>query len=88
MTSQKVELPEGYNLFGERVVVEKMISLGWTPEQCDRFLDYLYTEVSIDYLVTELLRFATTDWLNSEAYALGVFDDEDDEAEELTGVAA
>ena len=78
---EEVKSPEGYDLFGERVVVEKMKSLGWTPAQCDRFLDYLHQDVSTDYLVTELLRFATTDWLNSEADALGVFDDNDEEDE-------
>ena len=78
MTWQKVELTGGYDRLGERLVNEKMQALGWTPAQCDRFLDYLYTEVSVDYLVTELLRFATIDWLNSEADALGVFDDDDE----------
>ena len=80
---KKVELTEGYDRLGERVVIEKMRSLGWTPAQCDRFLDYLYTEVSVDYLVTELLRFATTDWLNSEADALGIFEVDDDDGKKL-----
>ena len=75
---KKVELTEGYDRLGERVVIEKMNSLGWTPAQCDRFLDYLYTEVSVDYLVTELLGFATTEWLDSGADALGLFDDNDE----------
>jgi len=77
MTWQKVELTGGYDRLGERLVNEKMQALGWTPAQCDRFLDYLHTEVSVDYLVTELLRFATTDWLNSEADALGIFEEDE-----------
>ena len=82
MTWQKVELTEGYDLFGERSVNKKMQALGWTPAQCDRFLDYLHTEVSVDYLVTELMRFATTKWLNSEADALGIFEDDEDDDED------
>jgi hypothetical protein len=58
---------------------EKLRSLGWTPEQYDRYLDYLHQERPIDSLVADLLYYAPVEALIEEADAIGIFEEEEDE---------
>jgi hypothetical protein len=63
-------------------VNSKLVSLGWTPEQYDTYLDWMHQEKSVDDLVAELLRYAPIEWIKSEADAIGVFDVEMDDENE------
>ena len=57
---------------------EKLRSLGWTPAQYDRYLDYLHQERPIDSLVADLLYFVPVEVLKEEADALGIFEEDED----------
>ena len=56
----------------------KLISLGWTAEQYDRYLNYLHQERPIDSLVADLLYFAPVEALKEEADALGILEEQED----------
>ena len=56
----------------------KLRSLGWTPEQYDRYLDYLHQARPIDSLVAGLLYYAPIEALIEEADALGIFEEDEE----------
>lgn len=60
-------------------VNQKLVNLGWTADQYDTFLDWLHQNKDIDALVATLLRYAPTEWIISEADAIGVFEDDDND---------
>ena len=61
--------------YGQKIN-SKLAELKWTPEQYDMFLDWLHQEKSTDDLVAGLIMHAPTEWIKSEADAIGVFDTE------------
>jgi hypothetical protein len=54
---------------------EKLLSLGWTKQQLDMYLDELYIHRSVNQLVEDFLYCATPEMIMSDADACGVFDD-------------
>ena len=64
-----------YDYGGE--INEKLRSLNWTAKQYDTFLDYLHQERDINTLVADYLCFAPVHVLQSDADALGIFEEEE-----------
>jgi hypothetical protein len=54
---------------------KKLLSLGWTKQQLDMYLDELYIHRSASRLVEDYLHSATPEIIRSDADACGVFDD-------------
>lgn len=57
----------------------KLRTLGWTPAQYDRYLDYLHQERSISELVADYLTLANPEVIKSDADALGIFEEEENQ---------
>jgi hypothetical protein len=55
---------------------EKLLSLGWTKQQLDMYLDELYIHRSASQLVEDYLYSATPEMIRSDADACGVFDED------------
>jgi hypothetical protein len=56
---------------------KKLLSLGFTEEQLDSYLEDLYVNRDVCQLVEDFLYCATPEMIRSDADACGVFDDEE-----------
>jgi len=61
-----------YALTDNKEVDKKLLSLGWTKDQLDSYLDELYTSRSVASLVEDFLLCATPEWIAQDADACGI----------------
>jgi hypothetical protein len=58
---------------------KKLLSMGFTEDQLDSYLDELYCNRSVSDLVETFLYFATPEMIRGDADACGVFNEESED---------